>query len=108
MRTIQISQAPESPATLTVDLSVSEGRQGFTFTAVVRADGNPVSGAAVAFKVTDPSGSIRTLSATTSGSGVATASFKPRRKDPKGTYTVQAAVVVSGQTATATAQFVVN
>ena len=57
----------------------------------------------------DPGGAIvRTFSATTGSDGVATASFKPRRKDPTGTYTLEGTASASGSSAGATVRFVVN
>jgi hypothetical protein len=84
------STASGEPSAL--DVSVVAGRSGpnHQFTATVSAGGTPVAGAAVTFTVTSPTGAVKTLSATTSGSGVAAVKMSLKGKDPRGTYQVQA------------------
>jgi M6 family metalloprotease-like protein len=59
-------------------------------TASVMSNGSPASGVGVSFKMTTPSGSSTTQSATTNSSGVATWSYKLSGKSQPGTYTVVA------------------
>jgi uncharacterized protein YfaS (alpha-2-macroglobulin family) len=75
-------------------------------TAVVRANGVALGGVSVTFRVTDPTGSVRTATATTSSSGVASASMKLRPKDPRGTYQVQATATSGGVSGSDTTTFV--
>jgi hypothetical protein len=109
VRTIAIDPVSEPPAAdLAVSLTVGNTRQGYPITARVTDASAPVSGAQVTFTITDAGGSSRTFNATTNGSGQATTTYKPRNKDPKGTYTVVATATAGGATAMATATFVVN
>jgi len=73
----------------------------YEVTAIVRADGAPVSGATVDFRVTDSEGGVRTFAATTDSGGEAVIRFKPRGKDPRGSYTVEAVASAGGMTASA-------
>lgn len=112
-RTISISAPepppPPPPSSLDVDLSVSTVKGGnYEVKAVVTADGAPVSGATVDFKVTDSEGGVRTFGATTNGGGEAVIRFKPRGKDPRGSYTVEAVASASGMTATASLSVLVK
>jgi hypothetical protein len=90
---VSISTVPTS-----IDVTVSAVKSGNTIqmSGTVRAGGVPVPGVTVSFRLVDPKGSARTASATTSTTGVATASIKLRPKDPKGTYQVQATATLSG------------
>jgi outer membrane usher protein FimD/PapC len=84
-----------------VTVSASISRASIQMSATVRSSGAPVAGAAVTFRVTDPQGSARTVSATTNASGVASGSLKLRPKDPKGTYSSVATATASGMTVSA-------
>ena len=83
--------------------------QKATVTAVVSAGGYAVPGAAVTLTMTKPNGSVVTQTATTAsnGSAVFTYSFN-KRKDPLGTYKVNAVSSVNGLTGQGTASFLVN
>jgi hypothetical protein len=91
---------------LDVTLSVAGGSRGYDFTTVVRAGGAPVSGVTAAFVLTSPTGATVRLSVTTDGSGVATARWKPRPKDARGSYGVVVSAASGGLTGTASGSFV--
>lgn len=90
---------------VTLSIAGSSGR-GYDFTTVVRAGGAPVSGITAAFTLTSPTGAIVRLSVTTNGNGVATARWKPRPKDARGTYGVVVSVASGGLTGSASGSFV--
>jgi hypothetical protein len=91
---------------LNVSVSVGTSGGGYTFTATVRAAGGAVSGAPVSFTVTGPAGDVIRLSATTNGTGVATAKWKPKPRDPRGTYQLGVSVTAGGLSGTAAGSFV--
>ncbi|MEO7888539.1 MAG: peptidase M11 [Vicinamibacterales bacterium] len=100
--------APPAPAATALDVSVSavSAHSGVQLSAAVSANGVKVSGASVSFRITDPRGTVTVVSATTTSSGIATSTFKPKPKDPNGTYHVQATATSAGITGTATTTFV--
>jgi hypothetical protein len=100
------SQSIRIISSLAVTVSAPKSGNGYQLTATVLGGGAPVSGANVAFTVTSPNGTGQTLSATTSTSGVAKVKYTPGRKDPAGTYTVQAVAASGGLSGTATTSFV--
>jgi hypothetical protein len=83
--------------------------QKATATATVRANGLALSGAAVSFTMTKPSGAIVTQNVTTgpTGSAVFTYTFN-KRNDPLGTYQVKAVSSANGLTGQAVTSFLVN
>ncbi|HET9372394.1 MAG TPA: M12 family metallo-peptidase, partial [Vicinamibacterales bacterium] len=92
---------------LDVGLTIGPGKGGATsMTATVSASGAGLSGATVVFRLTKPNGVVVTSTGVTNGTGVATYSFKPSRKDPSGTYQVTATTTANGMTATAAGSFV--
>ena len=98
--------ADDPVAPIEVSLSITSGKGGqIQLAAAVVSGGAPVAGAAVTFRVTDPNGSVRTLSATTGTDGLAQTQFKPNRKDPQGTYQVEATASAGGMTDSDTASF---
>jgi methionine-rich copper-binding protein CopC len=97
--------------TITVKTNQSSYSFGQTVTATVTVTaGSPVSGASVTVTITKSNGSQVTLSGTTGSNGVAVVSYKVKRKDPAGTYSVRASTTSSGNAATigATTSFTVN
>ena len=108
VRTVEVNQTPAS-GPLGATLSIADERKGTVFTVTVGIEGAPVSGAVVELTLLDPAGAVvRTFSGTTNGNGQVSWSFKARRRDPTGTYTAIAVATSDGQTATATAQHLVN
>ena len=81
------------------------GKSGYTLTAKVLANGQPVAGANVSFTVVSPNLSTVWLGALTDASGVARARWRPRKTDVPGTYQVKAEANASGLTGTGSATF---
>jgi len=100
------SQSIRIFSSLSVTASAPKSGNGYQLTATVLGGGAPVSGANVVFSVTSPNGTRQTLSAATSTSGVAKAKYTLGRKDPAGTYTIQAVATSGGLSGTATTSFV--
>jgi uncharacterized protein YfaS (alpha-2-macroglobulin family) len=100
--------------TLTITVSTSQASYVFgqtvNITAKVLSGAAPVSGSNVNVTIIKADGSQVALSATTGSNGVATASYKIKRKDPTGTYVVQASTSGTGNAATvgATTSFTVK
>jgi hypothetical protein len=89
-----------------VSLSIASHRNGsHQLSAIVLSGGSPVSGAALTFRVTDPKGGVRTLSATSGSDGEGSVQVKPKGKDPKGTYQVQVTASSGGSTASDSVSF---
>ena len=83
--------------------------QKATVTAVVRAGGSTMAGVSVVFTMTKPNGSVVTQTNTTGTNGTAVFIYSfDRRRDPLGTYQVQAVSNVNGLKGQGTASFVVN
>lgn len=95
-----------SVSSVDVTVSASISRSTIQMAATARSGGAPVSGASVTFRITDPQGSVRTVSATTNASGVASGSLKLRPKDPKGTYSIVVTATASGVTGSASTSVV--
>ncbi len=96
-------------SSFTVGLTTSSGKGGqYQISATVRANSAPAAGVTVRFTIQDPASGLRVLSATTNTSGVATVSFKPGRRDPTGTYSVQAVATLNSLSGSATGSFVVR
>ena len=97
-------------------ITVSTGQSSYVFGQTVNiavkvlSGTSPVSGSNVNVTITKADGFQVALSATTGSSGVATASYKIKRKDPVGTYVVQVSTSGSGNAATvgATTSFTVQ
>lgn len=97
--------------TITVKTNQSSYSFGQTVNVTVTVTaGSPVSGASVTVTITKSNGSQVTLSGTTGSNGVALVSYKVKRKDPAGSYTVRASATSSGNAATvaATTSFTVK
>lgn len=90
---------------LDVALETRRTGQNFQLSATVRAGGAPVAGAAVSFEVTTPAGAVVTLSGVTSINGVATVSFKPVKKSPRGAHQVVATATHAGLSASVAGSF---
>lgn len=91
-----VAPAPAAPAALTVTLTASKAGSAYEITSTVKAGTTPVTGKVVTFTLRGPAGNVvATLSATTNSSGVATVKYRKGKKDPTGTYQVQA-VTTSG------------
>ena len=97
-------QAPITSIDASLRITTNGGQ--FTIAATVTGNGSPVSGAAVAFTLTDSRGGVTRLSATTGTNGIAQVRFKPNRKEPRGTFTVTASALWKGLSATAAGNFV--
>jgi len=92
-----------------VAVSAASGKGGqYLVSATVSANSAPVAGVSVRFTIQDPRNGLRVLSATTNSSGVATVSFKPGKRDPTGTYSVQAVATMNSISGSATGSFVVR
>ena len=96
-------QAPVTAISASLRITSNGGQ--YTIAATVTGNGSPVSGAVVAFTVTDSGGGVTRLSATTGTNGVGQVRFKPNRKDPRGIYLVNAAAVWNGLSAAAAGSF---
>jgi hypothetical protein len=87
---------------LDVVLSVGGStKSGYPLSATVRNGGQAVSGAAVTFTLTGPSGGVTTLSATSDASGAAAVKWRPKKTDPAGTYQVRVNASAGGLTGSA-------
>jgi hypothetical protein len=102
-----LSVATAMTATVKTDKAIYSGGT-ITMTATVAANGSPVSGASVVFTMRTASGKTQTFSATTKATGVATASYKIKPKDPRGTWQLSITASKSGSTATASTSFSVQ
>ena len=99
-----------------LSITVSTGQLSYVFgqtvniTVKVLSGTSPLSGSNVNITITKANGSQVTLSTTTGSNGVGTASYKVKRKDPTGTYVVQASTSGTGNAATvgATTSFTVQ
>jgi hypothetical protein len=104
--TITISTGPTAPGPIQVSLSIAKAKGSMVFTAQVQSDGSPVQGASLLFRVIDPAGTQRTMTAVTGSTGGGVTKLKLRPKDPKGTYQVEVTAAWGGSTASATGSFV--
>jgi len=92
-----------------VSLTAGSSKGGqYQVTATVTANSAPAAGVSVRFTIQDPNNGLRVLSATTNSSGVAAVSFRPGKRDPTGTYSVQAVATLNGISGSATGSFVVR
>jgi len=80
----------------------------YQVSATVSANSAPAAGVSVRFTIQDPNSGLRVLTATTNSSGVAAVSFRPGKRDPTGTYSVQAVATLNGISGSATGSFVVR
>ena len=91
----------EIPMTATITTDKSSyilGNTVYITVSGVDANNSAVSGASVALKITTPAGKVYSATSTTNTSGKVTFTFKPGRKDGKGTYTVSANLSKTGYT----------
>lgn len=84
-----IGTAPSTTITVRTNQTSYSFGQTVSVTVTVTA-GSPVSGANVGVTITKTNGSQVGLSGTTGSNGVAVVSYKVKRKDPAGTYSVRA------------------
>jgi uncharacterized protein YfaS (alpha-2-macroglobulin family) len=104
-------QAPTYPLNVAVKTDKSSYNRGQTVSLTVSVkDGvNPVLGASVSVRVTNPRGSASTYSATTDKNGNAVIKYKLSFLAQKGTYTVTGSATKTGyKSASATTNFKVN
>jgi hypothetical protein len=99
-----LSVATAMTATVTTDKATYTGGT-VAMTATVLANGSPVSGATVVFTMRTAAGKIQTFNATTKATGIATASYKLKPKDPKGTWQLSITASKDGSTAIASTSF---
>lgn len=99
--TYVIGTAPSSTLTVTTNQASYLPGQMVNITVKDLSGTSPVSGASIAITITKANGSQVMLSTTTGSNGVATDSYKIKRRDPAGTYTVSASTSGSGNAATA-------
>ena len=104
----------------TLSASVTTNRANYTrpskrnqttnasITTSVTSGGAAVSGAAVSIKVTDPGGSVTSLSGKTGSNGSVALNYPIRATSRTGTYAVASTATSGSRTATATASFVVQ
>jgi uncharacterized protein YfaS (alpha-2-macroglobulin family) len=77
--------------------------------ALVKRDGMAVSGASVTFRVTLPSGTVASLSATTGSDGYARASYRiAKAKAAVGSYALRALASSGGASVSSSSTFLVN
>jgi hypothetical protein len=99
-------------SSLSVSVSPSQAtynrNQFATLTATVRGGTAPVSGASVAFTVTEPGGAVATGTATTNSSGQASYKLRIQKRDPVGTYAVSVNATLGNVSGTATTSFQVQ
>lgn len=100
--------AAGSQVTVTTDKTIYSAGQTVSMSAIVKSGSAPVGGAKVSFTVNQPNGSVTTVSATTSASGVASASYKIGRKNAGGAYRVNAAATSGTISATGATNFSVQ
>ena len=107
--TYVIGTAPSTTITVRTNQSSYSFGQTVGVTVTVAA-GSPVSGANVSVTITKSNGSQVSLSGTTGSNGVAVVSYKLKRKDPTGNYSVSATTSGTGNAATvgATTSFTVQ
>lgn len=107
--TYVIGTAPSTTITVRTNQSSYSFGQTVSVTVTVTA-GSPVSGANVGVTITKTNGSQVSLSGTTGSNGVAVVSYKLKRKDPSGTYSVRATTSGTGNAASvaATTSFTVR
>ena len=99
----QVVSGPQ--VSVATNLSSYSAGQTVGLQAIVMSGSAPVSGVKVSFSIRQPNGSVTTLSATTSPSGVALANYKLGRKPVKGNYTVTATATVGGLSGSGMTQF---
>jgi len=91
-----------APTSLSLTLTTAKVAANFQITAMVNAGTAPTVGAVVSYTLRGPSGAVvKTLSATTGTSGLATVKWHKGKNDPSGTYQIQAATSSGGLTASA-------
>ncbi|HSB75557.1 MAG TPA: NEW3 domain-containing protein [Terriglobales bacterium] len=108
--TYVIGTAPSLSITVSTNQSSYVVGQMVSITASVLSGTSPASGQSLTIILTKANGSQVTMTATTGSNGVATASYRLKRKDPTGTYRVQASTSGTGNAATvgATTSFTVQ
>jgi len=79
-----------------------------SITTTVTSAGAAASGAGVSVKVTNPSGSVTTLTGTTGSSGTVTVSYPLKSSSVAGNYAVSSTATLNGTSGTATASFAVK
>lgn len=97
-----------------LSVAVSTDKPGYSrnqtvsITALVTANGTPVSGASVTFTITKPTGARVTGTATTGANGSAVYTYRISRKDPVGTYQISANANLNGITGSGSRSFTVQ
>ena len=92
-------------ASAATDKASYSAGQSVNMIATVKSGTVPVSGAQVSFAVVQPNGSVVTVSATTTSSGIAAAVYKTPRKNASGAYRLNVAASSNAQSASASAGF---
>jgi len=92
--------------TVSTSISGGGGQRSVSIKVGVRAGTAPAAGAAVSAAVTNPKGSITTLSGTTGGDGYVTLKLALKPKDPSGTYQVRVTATAFGVNGQAVTTFV--
>jgi len=108
--TYVIGTSPSLAITVSTGQSTYNVGQMVNITASVLSGNSPAAGVSLNITITKANGSNVTLTATTGSNGLATASYKLKRKDPSGTYLVQATNSGTGNASTvpATTSFTVQ
>lgn len=108
--TYVIGTSPSLAVTVSTGQSTYDVGQMVNITASVLSGNSPAAGVSLNITITKANGSNVTLTATTGSNGLATASYKLKRKDPSGTYLVQASNSGTGNASTvpATTSFTVQ
>jgi hypothetical protein len=105
---VTVSVSFELVVSVSTDQSSYSPNQSVSITAMVRADGGPVTNAKVTFTITKPNGAVTTGTATTGSDGKAVYKYRLKKNDPLGTYQVTAGVSLNGDSSTASTSFVVQ
>jgi hypothetical protein len=79
-----------------------------SITSIVSSGGAPVAGASVTVTVSDPGGSVTTLTGTTNSAGSAVVGYQLRRRSATGTYRVSSKATMGSSIGSATTSFVVQ
>ena len=96
-----------SSLAVTVAAGSAKGGQ-YQVSATVRANGAAAAGVDVTFTIVDPKGGSRVLSGSTNSSGAVAVTFRPRKNDPTGMYSVQALATLGSISSSGSATFSVR
>lgn len=102
------ASASSFSSVVTTDRAIYARGDTVRMSATVLAGGQPVAKAKVSFRLVKPDGSVVVQSATTSGTGVASSSYRLGRRDPAGGWRLEGSASSGASSATAQAAFSVQ